>query len=150
MGTKTTSSKNLLASSIEANSMVFADSVAIAATGDVDLADVIQPVRVSGGTDVHRVVIKCSAALAASALAAKIGFTPVDGSTPAVTSPTADVAVSAAAAFGLNTNNVTFEVFPPYRVEKDSYLNIVVTTAGVTPAAGTVYAKVEGEGIGMK
>ena len=62
MGTKTTSSKNLLPSSIEANSMVFADSVAIAATGDVDLADIIQPVRVAGGTDVHRVVIKCSAA----------------------------------------------------------------------------------------
>ena len=146
MGTKTTSSRKLVASTLEGNAMIFSDSVATV-TGDVAAASVIQPVKVSAGTEVHRVVTRVPTALAASALAVKIGFTPADGSAAPVG---ADTAVSAAVAWGIATTAVTFEIFPPYRVEKDSFLNIVVTTAAVTPAAGTVHAKVEGEGLGVK
>lgn len=146
MGTKTTVSKKLISSSLEGNAMVFVDSVATLTT-DVDAADVIQPVRVAAGTEVHRVTTKVSNALAASALTAKIGFTPVDGSA----APSgADTAIKADGAWGIVTTPVVFDIFPPYRVEKDSWLNIVVGTAATTPAAGTVYAKVEGEGLGVK
>lgn len=148
MGTKTTTSKKSVQGSVRPNACVFADSVAIVA-GDVDLADVIQPVFVPGGTDVHRVTIKNTDldSNGAPALAAKIGFTPADGSTAA---SGADTAVASAASWGQSAATTAYEIFPPYRVEVDSWLNIVVTTAAATGAAGTVYAKVEGEGLGIK
>ena len=148
MSTKTTSSKKSAVASLYANAVVFADSVATVA-GDVDLADIIQPVKVAGGTAVHRVVIKNTDldSNGVPLLAAKIGFTPVDGSS----APSgADTAVASAASWGQSAATTTYEIFPPYVVAKDSYLNIVVTTAAATGAAGTVYAKVEGEGLGVK
>lgn len=146
MGTKTTISRKLILSSLVATATVCADSVAVG-TSDLDAADVIQPVKVAAGTEVHRVTTKVSGALAASALTAKIGFTPCDGSAAPAG---ADVAVKADGAWGIVTTPIVIDIFPPYRVEKDSWLNIVVGTAATTPAPGTVYAKVEGEGLGVK
>ncbi|MEN6540821.1 MAG: hypothetical protein ABFC67_14535 [Mizugakiibacter sp.] len=146
MGTKTTSSKKQIQSSGVGNSVVFHDQVAVAAA-DVGAADVIQPVIVAAGTYVHKVRTKTTDldSNVTPTLTAKIGFTPVDGSA----APSgADTAVSADAAWGQAAEVKSFDVIPPYLVEKDSYLNIVVGTGSATAAAGTVSAVVEGEGVG--
>lgn len=118
------------------------------------LNDQIRPVKVPAGTAVHRVVIRNTDmdTNGTPTLAAKIGFTPVDSS---ITAPSgADTAIAAAAAWGQAAvappTGGVYEVFPPYVVEVDSYLNIVVTTGPATGATGTVYAKVEGDAIGPK
>ncbi|MDE1545937.1 hypothetical protein PTW32_10945 [Dechloromonas agitata] len=147
MGTKTTSNRKNVVSGLVGNAAVFHDSVAVATTDVNGIGDVIQPVKVAAGTEVHRVVIKNTDLDSATSLQAKIGFTPADGSA----APSgADTAVAAAGAWGQSAATTTYEIFPPYRVEKDSFLNIVLTAAAGTPAAGTVYAKVEGEALGVK
>ena len=108
------------------------------------LADVVRPCRIAAGTKVHRVVIKNTDLDDGAALAAKIGYLPEDGSAGD------DDAFAAAAAWGQSAATTTIEIFPPILVEKDSYLSITVSTAAGTGAAGTVYAKVEGEAIGAK
>jgi hypothetical protein len=147
MGTKTTSSKKPIAS--QANNSVHYDQVSVT-NADIDAADVIQPVMVPGGTVVHKVRTKTSEldSNGSPSLTAKIGFTPVDGSA----APSgADTAVSADAAWGQNAEVKSYDVIPPYVVEKDSYLNIVIGTGAATEAAtGTVYAVVEGEARGVK
>lgn len=146
MGTKTTSSKKPVHSTGPGNAAVFHDSVAVATT-DIEAADVIQPVVVPAGTYVHKVRVKTTDmdTGATPTLAAKIGFTPVDGSAAPAG---ADTAVSAAAAFGQVDEVKSFDVIPPYLVTKDSYLNVVITTGAATAAAGTVYAVVEGDAAG--
>lgn len=131
----------------DGNGLVYHDSAVL--TAALLLADSVRPCRVAGGTKVHRVTIKVPDldTNATPTLAAKIGFTPSDGSAQPAG---ADVAVSAAAAFGQSAGTISFDVFPPYLVEQDSYLDITVTTAPATGATGTVYAKVEGEAIGIK
>lgn len=148
MGTKTSSNRNPLYANDEGNASVFVDSVAVLTT-DIDSADIIKLCPVSGGTVVNRVVVKNTDldSNGAPTLQAKIGFTPMDGSA----APSgADTAVAAAAAWGQSAATTTYEIFPPYRVEKDSYLTIVITNAAATAAAGTVYGKVEGEATGKK
>lgn len=149
MGTKTTSNRKNVVSGLVGNAAVFHDSVAVATTDVNGIGDVIQPVKVAAGTEVHRVVIKNTDLDGGTTptLAAKIGFTPADGSA----APSgADTAVAAAGAWAQSAATTTYEIFPPYRVEKDSFLNIVLTAAATTPAAGTVNAKVEGEALGVK
>lgn len=142
----TTVSKKPLQSGMVANAAVFVDQVAVD-TSDLALAGVIQPVKVAAGTEVHRVVVKVTELDAGTSLQAKIGFTPIDGSA----APSgADTAVAAAGAWAQSDATTTYEIFPPYRVKQDSFLNIVVTTAAGTAAAGTVSAKVEGEAFGAK
>jgi hypothetical protein len=149
MGTITTTSKKIPFSADYGNKSVFADSVAVT-NADIDAADVIRPILVPGGTEVHRVVIKTTEldTNGTPSLTAKIGFTPADGSA----APSgADTAIKADAAWGQNAETITHEIFPPYRVEKDSYLNIVIGTGAATEAAtGTVSARVEGEIVGKK
>ncbi len=127
------------------NACVYADSVSVSAAPA--LADKIRPCLVAGGTKVSRVVIKVTDMDTGGtpALAAKIGFAPADGS-----SGGDDDVVASAAAFGQSAGTVTYEIFPPYLVGEDSYLEAVVTTAPATGATGTVYGKVEGEAIGVK
>ncbi len=146
MGTKTTSSKKPVHSTGPGNASVFHDTVAVATT-DIDAADVIQPVVVPAGTYVHEVRVKTTDmdTNATPTLAAKIGFTPVDGSAAPAG---ADTAVSAAVAFGQVAEVKSFDVIPPYLVTKDSYLNVVITTGAATAAAGTVSAVVEGDAAG--
>ena len=147
MGTKTTSNRKNVVSGLIGSASVFHDFVAVVTTDLNEIGDVIQPVKVSAGTEVHRVVIKNTDLDGGTTLAAKIGFTPADGSA----APSgADTAVAAAGAWAQSAATTTYEIFPPYRVEKDSFLNIVLTAAATTPAAGTVYAKVEGEALGVK
>lgn len=149
MGTVTSTNRNAIFSNDEGNASVFFDSVAVT-NADIDAADIIQLVRVAAGTDVHRVVVKTTEldTHGSPTLTAKIGFTPIDGST-AVSG--ADTAVASDAAWGQNAETTTHEVFPPYRVEVDSWLTIVIGTGANTEAAtGTVYAKVEGENLGVK
>lgn len=141
MGTKTTTSKKATPS--VANGAVFHDAVAVT-NADIDAADVIRPVKVAAGTYVHKVRTKTTEldTNVSPSLTAKIGFTPCDGSA----APSgADVAVAADAAWGQNAEVKSFDVIPPYLVEKDSWLNIVIGTGAATEAAtGTVSAVVEG------
>jgi hypothetical protein len=147
MTTKTTPNRKAVVSGLLANAAIFNNSVAVATTDIDTIGDIIQPVKVAAGTEVHRVVVKVTDMDSATSLQAKIGFTPADGSA----APSgADVAVAAAGAWAQSAATTTYEIFPPYRVEKDSYLNIVVTAAAGTAVAGTVYAKVEGEALGVK
>ena len=149
MGTVTSSSKNPAYSHNGGNQSVFVDSVAVT-NADIDAADIIKLCRVAAGTDVHRVTVKTTEldSNVAPSLTAKIGFTPCDGSA-AVSG--ADTAVLADAAWGQNAETVTTNIFPPYRVEVDSWLTIVIGTGAATEAAsGTIYAKVEGEALGVQ
>lgn len=142
MGTKTTTSKKPVAS--VPTSAMFHDSVAVT-NADFDAADVIQSVKVPAGTYVHRVRTKTTEldTSATPTLTAKIGFTPCDGSAAA---SGADTAVAADAAWGQNAEVKEYDVIPPYLVEKDSWLNIVIGTGAATEAAtGTVYGAVEGQ-----
>jgi hypothetical protein len=149
MGTVKSTSKGPAYSSDGGNASVFCDSVGVT-NADIDAADIIKLVRVPAGTDVHRVTVKTTEldSHGTPTLTAKIGFTPIDGSS-AVSG--ADTAVSADAAWGQNAETLTFNVFPPYRVEVDSWLTFVIGTGAATEAAtGTVYAKVEGEALGVQ
>ena len=149
MGTVTSTKRDAIYSNDEGNQSVFIDSVAVT-NADIDAADIIKLVRVAAGTDVHRVTIKTTEldTHGTPSLTAKVGFTPIDGSAAA---SGADTAVLADAAWGQNAETITTNIFPPYRVEKDSWLTIVIGTGAATEAAtGTVSAKVEGEALGVK
>lgn len=149
MGTKTSTSKKAVHSMGYGNAVVFHDQVAVT-NADIDAADVIQPVKVPAGTAVHKVRVKTTEldTNGVPSLTAKIGFTPCDGSAAA---SGADTAVSADAAWGQNAEVKEFDVIPPYVVEVDSWLNIVIGTGAATEAAtGTVYAVVEGDARGVK
>jgi hypothetical protein len=119
----------------------------VSVTAALAVDDEIRAVRVPAGTEVHRAVIKVPDmdTNVAPTLEAKIGFIPDDGS---ATPTGADTAVKAAAAFAQGGNTMILDVFPPYVVEQDSYLNIVVTTAAATGTAGTIHGRVEGRAIG--
>lgn len=148
MSTKTTNSRKAVHAAGYGNACVFSDGVTLATT-DIELADVIQAVYVPAGTAVHKVRLNVTDmdTNVSPTLAAKIGFTPVDGSA----APSgADTAVSAAAAFAQSAGVQSYDVIPPYLVDKDSWLNIVITTAAATAAAGSVNAVVEGEARGVK
>lgn len=148
MTTKTSSNVNPIYSNDEGNASVFVDSVAVATT-DLDSGDIVKLVKVAAGSNVHRVTVKNTDldANVSPALTAKIGFSPIDGSA----APSgADTAVTADGAWGQSAATTTYEIFPPYRVEKDSWLTIVIGTVAATQASGTISAKVEAEALGVK
>lgn len=123
------------------NRSVHTGSAAVAA--NLTTADKVRPCRVAGGTKVDRVVIKNPDLDSGATLAVNIGFANIDGSSgPSAT------AVAAAATTWQGAATTTYELFPPVLLEKDAYLEIVPTVGGV--GTGTVYAKVEGEAIGVK
>lgn len=125
------------------NGMRYFGSAAVSA--NLATNDTIDLVRVAGGTLVDRVVVKVPDLDSGTALQAKIGFTPADGSA----APSgADVAVAAAGAWAQAAATTTYEIFPPYEVAVDSFLRIAVTAGGT--GTGTVYGKVEGAGRGVK
>jgi len=113
------------------------------------LADKYYPVRIPAGTDVYRVTIK-NADLDSNGgptLAIKIGYEPIDGSTPVTDAFVAagSTILQAVAAAGGN-----MFAFKPVRVDKESYLVIEVSTVAATFAAGEITAIVEGMGLGTK
>jgi hypothetical protein len=130
------------------NAVIASDSLAVVA-GDVAAASVNKLCPIAGGTTVHRVVIKNTDldSNGTPTLTAKIGFSPIDGSAAAAGQ---DTAVAANGAWGQAAATTTYEIFPPVFVDKDSYLTLVVGTGAATGAAGTIYAKVEGEAVGLK
>lgn len=110
------------------------------------LADVFKPVRIPAGVAVTGLRI-VNDDLAASALAVKIGYEPVN----AADGPTADDDYFAAAGNTLLlTAGTTQLAFQPIKFEKDVFVTITVTTAAVTFATGNVTAIVTGDGIGIK
>lgn len=118
---------------------------------DVANADVMNLAMVPAGTLVDRVVIKVPALDSSTVLTAKIGFAPSDGSAAPSDMASADVAVAASGAWAQAAATTTYEIFPPYKVTVDSYLQVVATHATTgSSGGGTVYGKVEGEGLGAK
>lgn len=125
------------------NRVVYTGSAVI--TANLANADKIRLALVPAGTLVDRVVISNPDLDGGTTLTTKAGFEPVDGSTVAG----ADVAVHAAGATTWRAVALTtYEIFPPYRVTKDSWLTVVCGAAG--SGTGTVYGKVEGENLGPK
>lgn len=123
------------------NALVYAGSAVIAA--NLATTDKVRPCRVPGGTKVHRVIIKNPDLDSGTTLAVNIGFAHIDGSSGA-----SATAVASAATTWQAAATTTYEIFPPVLVEKDAYLEVVPTAAGV--GTGTVYGKVEGEAVGIK
>lgn len=148
MGTRNSGNTKPVHAAEYGNAVKFHDAITTVA-GDVGAAAVVQLVKVAAGTEVDRVVVKNTDldAHATPTLTAKIGFAPIDGSAAVAG---ADTAVSADAAFGQAAATTTFEIFPPYLVEVDSWLSITVGTGAATAAAGTIDAKVEGIAKGVR
>ena len=105
--------------------------------------------KIPAGTLVDRVVVKNPDLDTGTTLVFKLGFGAISGSLPAsMVSPDAAIAAAGQATWQAAATT-TYEVFPPYRVDVDCYLQAVVGTGGATNT-GTIYAKVEGEALGPK
>lgn len=126
----------------DGNAMVYFGSAVVSA--NLANGDKVRPCRVAAGVRVHRVVIKNPDLDSGTTLQFKIGFQAIDGSTQAAGD---DTAVAAAGqTTWQDADTTTYEILPPFLVTKDSYLEVACSAAGV--GTGTVYAKVEGEGVG--
>lgn len=150
MATYTITNTKSLVSSALANRVVQSDSVAVGTA--LATNDVVNLCRIPAGTAVDRVVIKNPDLDTGTALVFKLGFATIDGSTPtgvnAMSSPDAAVAAAGQTTWQAAATT-TYEIFPPYLVTVDCYLQAVVGTGGSTNT-GTIYAKVEGEGYGVR
>jgi hypothetical protein len=123
------------------NGVVYTGSVNPTAAG---LGDVIRPVVIPGGVMVTDVDIVGDDLDTGTALAAKIGYVPLN----AADGPTAnDAYFSAAGAFMQSAGRKTCS-FHPIKFENPVVLTITVTTAAGTFAAGKVSAIVKGDGLG--
>ena len=132
----------LVSSGDKGNELVSHGSAAVSAA--LAIGDEIRPARIAGGTVVHRVVIKNTDLDGGTGLEASIGYQPMDGSSGD------DAAFVDAGAWGQSAEINTYEIFPPVKVEKDSYLVVKVTASAASGTTGTVYGKVEGAAIGVK
>lgn len=123
------------------NAVIFEGSAVVSA--NLTTSDKVRPCRVAGGTKVHRVVVRNPDLDSGTALAVNIGFSHIDG-----TSGPSATAVASAATTWQGAATTTYELFPPVLLAQDAYLEVVPTVGGT--GTGTVYAKVEGEAIGVK
>ena len=123
------------------NRTVHQDSAVIAA--NLATTDKVRLCKIPAGTRADRVVINNPDLDSGANLAMNIGFAHIDGSSGA-----SATAVASAATTWQAAATTTYELFPPITLERDSYLEAVPTVAGV--GTGTVYGKVEGEGLGAK
>lgn len=123
------------------NAMVFFGSATVSA--NLTTSDKVRLCRVAAGTRVTKVVIKNADLDSGTALAVNIGFAPIDGSSQVSGDSTA---VASAATTWQGAATTTYEIFPPFLVKKDSYLEAVPTVGGT--GTGVVYARVEGEAVG--
>ena len=144
MATYTTSSTVPMHSSSAGNAAVYVDSVAT--TAALSSTDILNVVRVPAGALVHRVVVKAPDLDTGTTLQAKLGFAYVDGT--AVPSGY-DTAVATAAAWAQSAATTTYELFPPVKLERDAFLQIVATANGAVNT-GTVSGKVECEPLGVR
>jgi len=111
------------------------------------LASVYRPVRIPAGMTVTGLKISnADLDTGGTAFAVKIGYTPVD----ADAGPTADDDYFSAATTILSGAALTDLRFAPIKFEKDVYLDLTVTVAATTFAAGAITAIVNGEATGIK
>lgn len=125
----------------DGNRVVFTDKATIAA--NLATTDKVRLVKIAAGTKVDQVVIKNVDLDSGANLAVNIGFSYADGS-----SGMSATAVASAATTWQAAAETTYNLFPPVTLEKDGYLEVVPTVAGV--GTGDVYAKVLGENLGAK
>lgn len=151
MGIKITTTKGAAYSADGGNGSIFVDQMTGVDSTHVDSGDQLKLCLVPGGTLVHRVVIKTpdldTALDSVATLTADIGFYAKDDGAALDSN-----CVQADASFGRSSSASTIDVFPPFKVTEDAYLTITFGTAAATKTGGDgiVYAKVEGEALGVK
>ena len=141
MATYQPQSTAALYSSDDGNRVVYQDSGIV--TANLATTDKLRLCKIAAGTRVDRVVIKNPDLDSGITLAVNIGFSNIDGSALAQST-----AVAAGALTWQAAATTTYELFPAVTLEKDAYLEVVPTVAGVGTV--TVYGKVEGEMLGAK
>jgi hypothetical protein len=110
-------------------------------------ASVYRPVRIPAGMTVAGVKINNDDLdTGGTSFAVKIGYTPVDF----VAGPPANDAYFSGATTILSAPNLTDLRFPPIKFEKDVYVDLTVTIAATTFAAGVITAIVTGDATGVK
>ena len=123
----------------------------VAVPGTWANADVFRPCIIPAGTEVDAIEL-AFAALCAAAGNASVGYTPVssnDGSL-AANANYFSAGGNLTAPFAAASNSLRLANFAPIKFEQDVYLDITVQSAPTTPAAGTLYARAEGEFKGTK
>jgi hypothetical protein len=111
------------------------------------LASVYRPVRIPAGMTVTGLKINNDDLdTGGTSFAVKIGYTPVDS----VAGPQANDAYFSGATTILSAPNLTDLRFPPLKFEKDVYVDLTVTAAAATFAAGAITAIVSGDATGVK
>jgi hypothetical protein len=135
------------------NRVVFNDSVQPTATVVLGIGDVVNICKIPNGTLVDRVIVQNPDLDTSTTLQFKLGFAPTDGSSAPSSMASPDVAVAADGATTWQAAaTTTYEIFPPYRLDTECYLQAVVSAAATGVQAGTltIYGKVEGETLGQK
>lgn len=111
------------------------------------LASVFRPVRIPAGFTVLGLRLhNPDMDTGGTAFAVTVGYTPVD----AVAGPTADPDYFSAATTQLSAVGDSSYRFPPIKFEKDVFVDIIVSTAATTFAAGDITVIVTGEATGVK
>lgn len=135
------------------NRSVHIDKAVTTTTVILGVADKVNLCKVPNGTLVDRVVVKNPDLDTGGTLQFKLGFAPTDGSAAPALMASPDVAVAADGATTWQAaTTTTYEIFPPYRLDTECYLQAVVSAAatGVQAGALSIEAKVEGEPLGQK
>jgi hypothetical protein len=111
------------------------------------IASVYRPVRIPAGMTVTGLKINNDDLdTGGTSFAVKVGYTPVDS----MAGPAANDAYFSAATTILSAPNLTDFRFPPLKFEKDVYVDLTVTAAATTFAAGAITAIVTGDATGVK
>jgi hypothetical protein len=110
-------------------------------------ADTLKPLRIPGGVRIDELIINADDldSNGSPTLALDIGYTPVDGVSPAAALTyfaTADVVAQA--------GGLLFCKFDPITFERDVDIIITVDTASATFQAGDIVAVAKGQNIGVK
>lgn len=135
------------------NRSVHVDKAVTTTTVKLEISDKINLCKIPNGTLVDRVVVNNPDLDTGSTLQFKLGFAPSDGSAAPSSMVSPDVAVAADGATTWQAAaTTTYEIFPPYRLDTECYLQAVVSAAatGVQAGALSIHAKVEGEPLGQK
>jgi len=116
------------------------------------LNDVIRPCIIPAGSEVSAIILANDDldSNGTPLLAVKIGYTPVNsGDGSLVADDDYFVAAGDTTLQAANGGKV-FAKFTPKKFEQDVYLDITVSAAAATFAAGTVYAQALGRNVGVK
>jgi hypothetical protein len=144
MASTFTTTKRLAFSGNYGNRVVYVDKLNVSAASAAN--DKYRLCFVPGGTLVDRVTIKNGDLDTSTTLTSTCGFEYLDGSTL-----DADAVYAAGTTTMRAAATTTYEIFPPFLVDRDAYL--IITTEDAATGLSTavdVHAKVEGEIIGQK